>query len=324
MSSTGKCFDIGKATREAITAFENRQREAVQELVKQNKSNNANDDKQLENYFRDNSIDINFGDKNSAGNGSLMRVAPIPLFYSQSWTDVKKHIDAGTKLTHGDEYAIEACRFYAGLIWHAINGVRKDVLLDPNFYRDKLHIELHGEIQEIAEGSYKNKKGYEGGIRGKGYVVNALEAALWAFYNDNDSFEKGVLLAVNLGDDTDTTAAIYGQLAGAVYGLESIPKKWVGQLFQAKFIMTLAKGLYLRGHNFKDERFDTTRPDPNEQNHNQTSVDNTSYQGEPKTGINTPHPVQSVSAENTSHGNKPNSKNNSSDHKKRANTISES
>ncbi|CAF5131971.1 unnamed protein product, partial [Rotaria sp. Silwood1] len=80
------------------------------------------------------------------------------------------------------------------------------------------------EIKRIAEGSYQKKGGYKDGIRGKGYIVNALEAALWAFWSDNDSFEQGVLAAVNLGDDTDTTAAIYGQLAGAYYGYKNLPK----------------------------------------------------------------------------------------------------
>ena len=83
------------------------------------------------------------------------------------------------------------------------------------------------EIEAIAEGSFKKTGGYKDGIRGKGYIVNALEAALWAFWSDDNSFEKGALAAVNLGDDTDTTAAIYGQLAGAYYGYKTLPEKWV-------------------------------------------------------------------------------------------------
>jgi ADP-ribosylglycohydrolase len=102
--------------------------------------------------------------------------------------------------------------------------------------------------------SAKEKDGYEGGIRGKGFILNALEAALWAFYNDEDSFEKGVLLAVNLGDDTDTTAAIYGQLAGAVYGIDGIPQRWRDRLFQTNFLITLANGLYLKGKNFNRQK----------------------------------------------------------------------
>jgi len=95
----------------------------------------------------------------------------------------------------------------------------------------------------------KKKKGYEDGIRGKGYVVNALEAALWAFYYDDGKFDKGVLSAINLGDDTDTTAAIYGELAGAVYGIDKIPQRWIDRLYQADFIKIIAEGLYVKGQN---------------------------------------------------------------------------
>ncbi|CAF5052429.1 unnamed protein product, partial [Rotaria sp. Silwood1] len=83
----------------------------------------------------------------------------------------------------------------------------------------------------IAQGSYKKEGGYDQGIRSTGYVVNALEAALWAFCYDKDSFEVGALAAVNLGDDTDTTAAIYGQLAGAYYGYSKLPRKWLNFLY---------------------------------------------------------------------------------------------
>ncbi len=65
--------------------------------------------------------------------------------------------------------------------------------------------------------------------RGTGYVVEAMEAALWAFYH-SDNFRAGALLAANLGQDADTTAAIYGQLAGAYYGLEAIPRQWLARL----------------------------------------------------------------------------------------------
>ncbi|CAF4098463.1 unnamed protein product, partial [Rotaria sordida] len=107
------------------------------------------------------------------------------------------------------------------------------------------------EIKQIAEGSYKKKGGYQDGIRGKGYIVNALEAALWAFWSDNNSFEQGVLAAVNLGDDTDTTAAIYGQLAGAYYGYKKLPKKWVNQVYANKFILNLSKWIVYEGENWK-------------------------------------------------------------------------
>jgi len=79
-------------------------------------------------------------------------------------------------------------------------------------------------------------------IRGTGYVVNALEAALWAFQG-TDSFEAGALAAVNLGDDADTTGAIYGQLAGAYYGVDAIPDGWRRTLARREQIIALADDL---------------------------------------------------------------------------------
>jgi len=93
------------------------------------------------------------------------------------------------------------------------------------------------EIDEIASGSFKHRNPPE--IRGAGYVVQSLEAALWAFYHSN-SFREGCLLAVNLGDDADTTGAVYGQLAGAFYGEQGIPQTWRLRLAQCHLIESLA------------------------------------------------------------------------------------
>jgi ADP-ribosyl-[dinitrogen reductase] hydrolase len=86
---------------------------------------------------------------------------------------------------------------------------------------------LHPDIARIAAGSFKTKGAHE--IRASGFVVHTLEAALWAFHNAND-FREGALLAVNLGEDADSTAAIAGQLAGALYGAGSIPAPWLEML----------------------------------------------------------------------------------------------
>lgn len=81
-------------------------------------------------------------------------------------------------------------------------------------------------------------------IRGTGYVVRSLEAALWAFYH-GDSFRDGCLLAVNLGDDADSTGAVYGQLAGAYYGKLGIPSAWRLKLAKHDLIESYAGRLLL-------------------------------------------------------------------------------
>ena len=83
------------------------------------------------------------------------------------------------------------------------------------------------DIDKVASGSYLTKNRNE--IRGSGYVVEALEAALWSLANAG-SFRDSVLVAANLGDDADTTAAIAGQLAGAIWGVDGIPRSWLDRL----------------------------------------------------------------------------------------------
>ncbi len=102
---------------------------------------------------------------------------------------------------------------------------------------------LCDEIRTVAAGSYKSKD--RNGIRGTGYVVESLEAALWCFQN-TDNYVDGVLMAANLGEDADTTAAVYGQLAGAYYGFEQIPANWVGLIAMHDTIMEMASALWRR------------------------------------------------------------------------------
>lgn len=100
----------------------------------------------------------------------------------------------------------------------------KEELLSDTYWT---HGELVPEIAAIAAGSFKAREPPE--IAGTGYVVRALEAALWALHR-SDTFREGCLLAVNLGDDADTTGAVYGQIAGAIYGERGIPSEWRDRL----------------------------------------------------------------------------------------------
>jgi hypothetical protein len=180
-----------------------------------------------------------------------MRLAPVPLLFYRHPADAVEYSGKSALITHGDTKAYDACRYYGALIVAAVNGTSRDKLLDKNFYEkhkkwfgDK---SLHSDIMNIAHGSYQKEEGYAKGIRGKGYIVSALEAALWAFWSDGGSSHKAVLAAINLGDDTDTTAAIYGQLAGAHYGFSKLPEKWVDKMYAKKFIKCLSKWIVYEG-----------------------------------------------------------------------------
>ena len=183
-------------------------------------------------------------DPETAGNGSLMRLAPVPLFYARSHREAIDRSGESSRTTHGAKTAIDACRYMGALIVGAVNGASKEELLAGHYSPVETYWQqcpLVHEIDEIAAGSYKRKKPPE--IEGTGYVVKSLEAALWAFYQ-SDSFRSGCLLALNLGDDADTTGAVFGQLAGAYYGEDSIPQSWRDKLAKKRLIESFADQLF--------------------------------------------------------------------------------
>ncbi|MCP4543277.1 MAG: ADP-ribosylglycohydrolase family protein [Chloroflexi bacterium] len=214
LSSTGRCFDIGNTVREALLRFE-RTREPH----------------------------CGSSDPMSAGNGSIMRLVPVALAYAPRPREAIEKCAKSSRTTHGAVAAVDACRYLGGLLVGAVNGVGKEELLSeryspvPGYWTE---IPLVPEIDEIARGSFKRREPPE--IRGTGYVVKSLEAALWAF-SRSGSFREGCLLAVNLGDDADTTGAIYGQLAGAFYGEQGIPESWRARLAQRPLIESFAEQL---------------------------------------------------------------------------------
>jgi ADP-ribosyl-[dinitrogen reductase] hydrolase len=250
MSSTGQCFDIGAATSQSLKEFIRRQQVFAKKQNIPNKKLDYLSDHHLLDKFN-----VYCSTAGVAGNGALMRLAPVPLFLHRFPEEAVEFSGYSGQITHGDEKAYDACRYYGALIVAALLDCSKEDLLSKDFYEKHKswfgNKPLCNEIKMIAEGSYQRQDGYEGGIRGKGYILNALEAALWAFWSDDNSFEKGVLAAINLGDDADTTAAIYGQLAGAYYGYKSLPPKWVEHVYAKPFILNLSKWIAYEGENWK-------------------------------------------------------------------------
>lgn len=216
LSSTGECFDIGNATRKALNRFE----------------------RTGEPFPGD-------ADPNAAGNGPLMKLAPIPLAYANHTEEAVARAADSSRTTHGAPQAIDASRYFAGLLVGALNGANVSQLLHQGAFEPTAGLwtdsPLHPEVAEVAAGSYFAKE--PPAIQGGGYVVLALEAALWSLMKTR-TFEAGVLLAVNLGDDADTTAAIYGQLAGALYGVDAIPDRWRRQVVMGDRIEELADELF--------------------------------------------------------------------------------
>lgn len=216
LSSNGTCFDIGGTVSQALRQY------------------------QKTGVPFSGSINVN-----AAGNGSLMRLAPVPLFFASNPEKAISMCAESSKTTHGVRSCLDACRYFGGLIVGAVNGASKEELLSSRYAPDEGlwgRIPLCSEIDEIACGTFKHKDPPQ--IVGSGYVVKSLEAALWAFYTSS-TFEEGCLLAVNLGDDADTTAAIYGQIAGAYYGVDGIPGSWRERVFFRSHIEGMAERLFM-------------------------------------------------------------------------------
>ncbi|CAF3800800.1 unnamed protein product [Rotaria sp. Silwood1] len=246
MSSTGSCFDIGDTTRKSLCEFESRQKAFAQKHgLPLEEIDFLSDEKLLADF------PIYCSSDGAAGNGVLMRLAPVPLFFYRDPEVAVGFSGISGQITHGDKKAFDACRYYGALIVATMHGTDKNKLLSEKFYSSEMkqwfkNKPLDSEIENIAKGSFKKGKGYDDGIRGKGYVVNSLEAALWAFWS-TQSFEAGALAAVNLGDDTGTTAAIYGQLAGAYYGYHALPQEWLNCVYSKGFIKCLCKWIAYEG-----------------------------------------------------------------------------
>ena len=141
-----------------------------------------------------------------------------------------------SRTTHAAPECLDACRLFGAILHQALSGADKDAILFGHG-ADGLATE---NVQAIARGDWRDKTEKE--IKGSGYVVRSLEAALWCFLH-TDSFESAVLKATNLGDDADTTAAIVGQVAGAFYGEAGIPARWLARLAMREEIGALALGL---------------------------------------------------------------------------------
>ena len=197
MSSTGRCFDIGITTSRALSRF------------------------------------VDTGepysgptDAMSAGNGSLMRLAPVPMYFVGDPAKALARSADSSRTTHGAGEVADTCSYFAGLLVEALRGVSKEEILSPLYCPVEGYLDrnpLAPNVAVIAGGSFKHKDPPD--IRGTGCVADTPDAVLWAFHRTDD-FREGGLRVLNLGDDADTTGAIYGQIAGACYGVEDIPPEW--------------------------------------------------------------------------------------------------
>lgn len=207
LSSTGERFDIGLTVRGALERFQ-----------------------------RTGEPYSGSTDPHSAGNGSLMRLAPVALFFFPQVGQVVRFSAESSRTTHGAPEAVECCKLLSYILTRCLAGLSKHEVLNAT----GLALQ-EPNVAKLAAAVYIEKT--QNMICGTGYAVASLEAALWCF-SSTSSFESAVLAAANLGDDADTTAAIVGQVAGAFYGLKGIPKHWLRRLHLGDEILSTAEALY--------------------------------------------------------------------------------
>ncbi|MEC5158589.1 ADP-ribosylglycohydrolase family protein [Chryseobacterium sp. MP_3.2] len=219
-AARGELFDIGIATNQAITQ--------LKEGINPELAGNTNTE--------------------SNGNGSLMRILPL-VFYikdlpiSERYEITKKV----SSITHGHIRSIIACFYYLEfareiLLGKEKFGIYKKLQVEiPNFLSSlsitPSEISLFDRLLEKDISVLEENK-----ILSSGYVLHSLEASIWCLLT-TENYKEATLKAVNLGEDTDTTAAITGGLAGLLYGIEDIPKNWIELLARNEDILDLGNRL---------------------------------------------------------------------------------
>lgn len=212
LSSTGKCFDIGNTISKALAL-----------------------------YRRTGEPFAGSTAPRSAGNGCIMRLAPVPMYFHRHLDQAIHWSGESSRTTHATAECVAASRLFGAMLVLALEGEgREEVLAASEHLGDGGP--LPPKIQAIADKQYVGKPASD--IQSTGYAVACLEAALWCF-TQTQSFEEAVLLAANLGDDADTTAAVCGQIAGAHYGVGDIPTPWLEHLSMGDLMEDLTDRLLL-------------------------------------------------------------------------------
>jgi ADP-ribosyl-[dinitrogen reductase] hydrolase len=213
----GRVFDVGIATRQAISRLRN----GVDP------------------------VEAGGTDEYSNGNGSLMRILPVALYFADS--GIGELLDATHKvscLTHAHPRSQMACGVYNLMVVELLKGTPpiesylRAIDLATGAYSVSPFSEELSHFSRIF--SRQIHEAAEDDIQSSGYVIRTLEASLWAFLRSNN-FAEAVLTAINLGGDTDTTGAVTGGLAGVHYGLEAISEEWMNALAKHSEILELGK-----------------------------------------------------------------------------------
>ncbi|PTY40731.1 ADP-ribosylglycohydrolase family protein [Brachyspira hampsonii] len=222
-TADGHTFDVGITTREAISNYKNGK----------------------------NPIKCGLYDEYSNGNGSLMRILPIAFYINKYFdcelfenNEVINIIYNVSSLTHSHKRSLIACVIYTAIALNLINDMNIEEAISKglkdsfDYYKNEKEIDYY---KRIFDSDFKKLNEKE--IKSSGYVVHTLETSIWILLNTSN-YKDAVLKAVNLGDDTDTTAAVTGGLAGLYYGIDNIPDKWIDTLINKELIMNICSKFF--------------------------------------------------------------------------------
>jgi ADP-ribosyl-[dinitrogen reductase] hydrolase len=204
----GRCFDIGGTTRTAIDRF-----------------------------VADGNPSAGSDAPDAAGNGSLVRLAPLAIFYAEDASEARLMARKQSRATHAAQECLDACALFVSQLVDALTGADKEAATGQRV------MSLTANLLFISGGDWKTKTREQ--IHSSGYVVHTLEAAIWSVWRTGN-FRDAVLTAANLGDDADSVGAAAGQMAGALYGASAIPKEWLAKLAWRDKIEALANALFER------------------------------------------------------------------------------
>lgn len=222
-TADGDTFDIGITTRDAVNNY------------KKGKS----------------PINCGLDDEYSNGNGSLMRILPI-AFYIKKYFDGQLFENSEvinivyniSSLTHKHKRSLIACIIYTAIALNLINDMNIEKAIDKalkdsyNYYKGEKEINYYSRIFDADFKKLNEEK-----IESSGYVIHTLEASIWILLNTSN-YKDAVLKAVNLGNDTDTTAAVTGGLAGLYYSIDNIPSKWIDTLRNKELIINICSKFF--------------------------------------------------------------------------------
>ena len=209
---TGEMFDIGVTCKKAIRKFV--EEEGISPLACGLPYENAN------------------------GNGSLMRIHPFVLmaYFREDLRPLADMIfENASRLTHAHERSVLACKIYGRVMFSLIENPSRESVFKALAEAKAIYADNseYSAYRRLFSDDFEALPACE--IRSSGYVVDTLEAAIWCLLTTGN-YAECVLKAVNLGEDTDTVAAVAGGLAGALYGYETIPKKWRDTLIKRAYI----------------------------------------------------------------------------------------